>query len=121
MSARLGVPVTPADSPEALVRAAQVVVTTTPSTRPLIRADWLHPGLHITAMGTDLPGKQELDAQILRRADLVVCDTIQQCLIGGELQHMAQPAFSATCSNWAPSPPAPVRRHAQTMRSACAT
>ena len=90
MSARLGVPVTPADSLEALVRSAQVVVTTTPSTRPLIRADWLHPGLHITAMGSDLPGKQELDTQILHRADLVVCDTIQQCLVGGELQHMAQ-------------------------------
>lgn len=89
MSERLNVSVEPAASLEALMRASQIVVTTTQSTAPLILADWLHTGLHLTAMGADLPGKQELEPEIIRRADLVVCDTRAQCDIGGELQHMA--------------------------------
>jgi len=76
------------DSPETLVRESQIVVTTTPATAPLISADWIEPGLHITAMGADLPGKQELDPRILQMADLVVCDSIAQCRVGGEVQHI---------------------------------
>lgn len=87
MSQVLKVPVEAAD-PEQLVRAAQVVITTTASTTPLLRAAWLHPALHITAVGADFHGKQELDAEILRRAELVVCDSIPQCAIGGEIQHL---------------------------------
>ena len=97
MTATLGVPVTPADSLEDLTRASQVIVTTTHATSPLIRAEWVQPGTHITAMGSDLPGKQELDPALLQSADQVVCDSIPQCRIGGELQHadetkMKQPA-----------------------------
>lgn len=87
MQLRLGIEVRIADSLEELVHESQVVVTTTQSKQPLIRADWLHPGLHITAMGSDLPGKQELDAAVLGAADLVVCDRRSQCFVGGELQH----------------------------------
>lgn len=89
MTARLGVEVAVAKDAETLVRNAQTVVTTTPATEPLIATGWTRPGLHITAMGSDLPGKQEVDSEILRIADLVVCDTRAQCEIGGELQHMA--------------------------------
>ena len=87
MSDRLGIEVAAADSPEQLVRECQIVVTTTQSKSPVIEAQWLHPGLHITAMGADLPGKQELDAKILTAVDRLVCDRKTQCLIGGELQH----------------------------------
>lgn len=72
-----------------LVRESQCVVTTTPSREPLLRAEWLHPGLHITAMGSDLPGKQELEAEVLRRADLLVCDAVSQATRLGELQHVS--------------------------------
>ena len=89
MSQRLALSVEPCASLENLVRSSQILVTTTPSTEPLILADWVQPGLHITAMGSDLPGKRELDAGILQRADLVACDTLEQCQIGGELQHLA--------------------------------
>ena len=89
MGERLGVPVEAAASPEALVRESEVVITATPARAPLVDAAWLHPGLHITAMGSDLPGKQELDPDVLRRADLVVCDRRAQCLAMGELQHAA--------------------------------
>lgn len=88
MSERLGISVEPCLTPEEVVRNAQIVVTTTPATKPVVKADWLHDGLHITAMGSDLPGKKELESGVLDRADLVVCDVIDQCRIGGELQHL---------------------------------
>jgi ornithine cyclodeaminase len=55
----------------------------------MISAEWLHEGPHIAAIGADLPGKQELGVRILVNADVMVCDTLEQCQIGGELQHMA--------------------------------
>ncbi len=68
MSERIGVPVKPCPSVEELVKTAQIVVTTTPATGPVIMADWLHRGLHITAIGSDLPGKQELHSDgVIRR------------------------------------------------------
>ena len=88
MEERLGVPVHVAKTAEEVVRESQCVVTTTPAQEPLIRAEWLHPGLHITAMGSDGPGKQELDPEVLRRADHLVCDRVSQCEVAGELQHL---------------------------------
>jgi ornithine cyclodeaminase len=72
---------------EEAVRGADVLITVTPSRAPLVRAAWLAPGLHITAVGSDAPGKQELDAACLERADLVVADRIAQCAAFGELAH----------------------------------
>lgn len=88
MGESLGLPVE-ATTPEALVRESELVITTTPARSPIVDAAWLHPGLHITAMGADLPGKQELDSDVLRRAERVVCDRLEQCLAMGELQHAA--------------------------------
>ena len=89
MSESLGLPVE-ATTPEALVRESELVITTTPARSPIVDAAWLHPGLHITAMGSDLPGKQELDPEVLRSADRVVCDRREQCCAMGELQHAAE-------------------------------
>jgi ornithine cyclodeaminase len=87
MSQSLGLPVRPVDRVEALVHASEVVVTTTPSTTPLIEADWLHAGLHITAMGSDAEHKNELAPAVLARADCYVCDRRSQALTLGELHH----------------------------------
>jgi ornithine cyclodeaminase/alanine dehydrogenase-like protein (mu-crystallin family) len=46
------------------------MVTATPARTPRIVADWLHPGLHITAIGSDAADKNELHPDVLRRADL---------------------------------------------------
>ena len=70
---------------EDVVNKADVLVTATPAQKPLIRRDWLHPGLHITAMGSDAPEKNELDPSILGKADLVVADSLSQCLERGEI------------------------------------
>jgi ectoine utilization protein EutC len=87
MSAELGVEIRKAASVEALVANSAVVVTTTPSREPYLQAQWLHPGLHLTAMGTDTEEKQELYPDVLARADLLVCDLASQCRRLGELHH----------------------------------
>jgi ornithine cyclodeaminase len=69
------------------VDAADVVITCTASTEPLVRAEWIAPGTHITAVGSDGAGKQELDPELLRRADVLVVDSLDQCRRLGELQH----------------------------------
>lgn len=87
MAEELGVEIRRAASVEEVVRGASVVVTTTPSREPYLAAEWLHPGLHITAMGTDTEEKQELDPEVLVKADLLVCDLVSQCRRLGELHH----------------------------------
>ena len=54
-----------------------VLVTTTPSTTPIIRSEWIHEGTHINAIGADAPGKEELDPALLRRAAVFVDDPVQ--------------------------------------------
>jgi ectoine utilization protein EutC len=86
LTALLGIPAEAVTDPAALVHEAQLVVTTTPSRQPLIQADWLHPGLHITAMGSDQPGKTEIDPAALMLADAFVCDRVSQSETSGELE-----------------------------------
>jgi ornithine cyclodeaminase len=76
-----------AATPEEVCRTADVIITATPAREPLVRAEWLRPGQHITALGSDSPGKQELDAACLARADLLVVDRLTQCAAFGELRH----------------------------------
>jgi ornithine cyclodeaminase len=68
-----------------LLKRCNLVVTCTPATRPLLESRYLRPGTHITAVGSDTPDKQELEAAILGRADVVVADSISQCRIRGEI------------------------------------
>jgi len=71
----------PADIPG----TCNLIVTCTPSKRPLLAAEQLRSGTHITAMGSDTTEKIELDPEILRKADIVVADSIRQCLTRGEI------------------------------------
>ncbi len=90
VAARLGIEVQAESDPERLVQQSQLVVTTTPSRSPILKAEWLHPGLHITAMGSDAPEKNELDPEIFARADRIVVDRFSQCATLGELRsHLA--------------------------------
>ena len=68
-----------------ILQTCNLVVTTTPATDPLLYAADLRTGTHITAVGSDTPTKQELDAAILAQADLVVADSIVQCRSRGEI------------------------------------
>lgn len=80
------VPVVVAETVEQAVADADIVVTATASRTALLRAEWLRPGTHVTAMGADFAGKQELHPDVLRRADVVVADRIDVCARVGELR-----------------------------------
>lgn len=64
-----------------------LIITATPSTSPLLSAGQIQNGTHITAMGSDTPEKNELDPKILQKADIVVADSVSQCLLRGEIHH----------------------------------
>jgi ornithine cyclodeaminase len=79
-----GLEIKAAQSIDDLVSQCNLIVTTTSARTPLIRADQVQKGTHITAMGSDDHGKQELEAGVLAKADLVVADSISQCVDHGE-------------------------------------
>ncbi len=87
LSKKLKISVAAVDTAEEAVDGADVVVTTTPSTDALVMADWLQPGQHVTAMGSDNAHKNELEPAALAKADLFVCDRQSQCATLGELHH----------------------------------
>jgi ornithine cyclodeaminase len=68
------------------VAGADAVVTTTPARAPILRAEWLRPGQHVTAMGSDQHGKNELEPGCLTRADRYVPDRQSQTRALGELR-----------------------------------
>lgn len=85
IAGRLGVRAETAAA-ERVVAESQLVVTTTPSRSPVLEASWLHPGLHITAMGADQAGKNEIAPEAIARATLYVCDRLAQVEKLGELR-----------------------------------
>ncbi len=68
-----------------ILKQCNLVVTTTPSKTPVLSSKDLRKGTHITAIGSDTPEKQEVDSRILRDADIVVADSIEQCMARGEI------------------------------------
>jgi ornithine cyclodeaminase len=82
-----GVRAVAADSPAEIAASAQLIVTATASRAPLLHGADIRAGTHISAVGSDSPGKQELDAEILRGASLLLVDSLDQCEKLGELQH----------------------------------
>jgi ornithine cyclodeaminase/alanine dehydrogenase-like protein (mu-crystallin family) len=84
-----GIDVEPVRDVRAATEGVDIVVTTTPSREALVGSDCVRPGTHITAVGADGQGKQELDVGLLQRAKVVV-DNTDQSLEIGELQHAAR-------------------------------
>ncbi|MBO6525225.1 MAG: hypothetical protein JJ971_15455 [Balneolaceae bacterium] len=74
-----------AKSTQELSRKTNYIVTTTSSNSPLLKAEDILPGTHITAVGSDTAHKQELDTEILKKADLVVVDSLSQSEERGEV------------------------------------
>ena len=72
------------ETAEEAVRDADIVVTTTPSTQPIVMDGWVSSGTHFNCIGADAPGKEELDPQILKRAKIVV-DDWEQASHSGEI------------------------------------
>jgi ornithine cyclodeaminase len=87
--------VAPASSPAEIALDCRLIVTATASREPLLRAGDIQPGTLISAIGSDSPGKQELDPEILRSAALLLVDSRRQCEKLGELQHAPDQAGRA--------------------------
>ncbi len=80
----LGFNVQTTQNPEDITSSCNLIVTCTPSKEPLIFADQIRKGTHITAIGSDTPEKQELDSAIIKKADRLIVDSIEQCMSRGE-------------------------------------
>src|SRR5579859_338848 len=78
MAARLGIPTTAADRPEAAAEGQDVVITATTAREPVLRGAWLSPGAHVNAVGSNLLTKREVDEETIQRSQLVVIDSIEQ-------------------------------------------
>jgi alanine dehydrogenase len=78
MSARLKVPVRSAANAEEAVRDADIVITSTTSTNPVVEGRWLKKGTHINAIGANFPQKRELDAEAIERCDVIAVDSREQ-------------------------------------------
>jgi alanine dehydrogenase len=97
MTASLGVPVTAVQTAEEAVRDADIVITSTTATNPVVEGRWLKSGAHINAIGANFPQKRELDAEAVRRCDLIAADSRQQSREeAGDLIHV----FGDDASQW---------------------
>jgi ornithine cyclodeaminase/alanine dehydrogenase-like protein (mu-crystallin family) len=67
-----------AESVESAVRNADIVVTATSSAEPVLEDSWIAPGTHLNAMGSNQARRRELPGDLVRRADLIVADSIEQ-------------------------------------------
>jgi len=80
-----GIPVTAEADPARACRGADIVVTTTPAERPILSSDWIEPGTHVTAMGSDSEHKTEIAPGLVARARYVA-DRLSQTRRLGELR-----------------------------------
>lgn len=79
--------ITIAQTPEEVAATSNLIITSTPSTSPLLFSHNIRKGTHITAVGSDTPNKQELDVQIFKIADKIYVDSKAQCSLYGETYH----------------------------------
>lgn len=77
--------ITVEDDLEQSASRSNLIITTTSAKEPILKSDWIQPGTHITAVGSDTHEKCELDFKILAKADVIVADSIEQNLIRGEI------------------------------------
>lgn len=76
-----------ANSCKDLAAVSEIIVTTTPSRKPLLKFEWIKKGTHITAMGSDAEQKNELDPAMINLCDKYIPDNQSQTSILGELNH----------------------------------
>ncbi|MEU1629454.1 NAD(P)-binding domain-containing protein [Streptomyces sp. NPDC020096] len=87
----------PASAQEAT--AADVIITTTPATAPVLDAAQVREGTHVTGIGTDMPHKNELPSALFHRARLIATDDHAQCLDHGDFGHAVRAGTAAQDSD----------------------
>ena len=96
MRQKLTAEIVPTGSAKEAVKNSEVIVTATTSTSPLVKTEWVGKGMHITAMGSDSPEKQELETGVLGIADKIVVDSVEQCVRLGEVHHAVEDGTIST-------------------------
>ena len=81
MSEKLGIEVAQAESAEECVRNSDIVITMTTTRSPVLLGDWLEPGMHVNAAGSNHWIRQEVDDNVIRRSDRIVVDSIEDAKI----------------------------------------
>ncbi len=79
MSAQLSIEVTPVDRPQEAAEDLPIVVTATTSAEPVFDGSWLAEGAFVAAVGSNWLKRAEIDSKVVRRADNIVCDSIEAC------------------------------------------
>lgn len=74
-----------ADAMGEAVSSSDMIVTTTPSRSPIVKAGWVKPGTHLSCIGADMSGKQEIESTIFKNA-VIVCDDYAHCMEVGEME-----------------------------------
>lgn len=87
-----GVSFIPVENLAESVGEADIIITITRATKPIIRREWVRPGTHLSCIGADMPGKEEVDPAILRDAVIYV-DDVEQCVHAGECELAIQGGF----------------------------
>ena len=83
----LNIDINISESCEDLASSSDIIITTTPSKKPLLEFDWIKKGTHITAMGSDAEQKNELHPAMIKLCDKYIPDNQPQTTILGELHH----------------------------------
>jgi ornithine cyclodeaminase/alanine dehydrogenase len=79
MSARLAIDVEPVDRPQEAAEELPIVVTATTSAEPVFDGNWLAEGAFVAAVGSNWLKRAEIDVTAVRRADNIVCDSVEAC------------------------------------------
>lgn len=97
MTLKLGLRIEATKSLEEVASAADILVTATTASQPIVKGEWLKPGTHINAIGANFPHKRELDAAAVSRADVIFVDSLEQSKTeAGDLIH----AFESNAARW---------------------
>ncbi len=70
---------------EKAVGSSEIIITATPSRKAMIKKEWVQPGTHLSCIGADMEGKQEIDEQLFKDS-IVVVDDIGQAINVGETE-----------------------------------
>lgn len=97
---RLGIDVTACTDVATATAEADIIVTTTPSTEPILLAEHLRAGQHVTAMGSDAEHKNEIDPQVFASGLHYFCDRLAQTRLLGELHHAIEKQLVAATAEF---------------------
>jgi alanine dehydrogenase len=78
MTMLLRTPVVAVPSPEEVARGSSIIVTATTSHEPVLNGEWIEPGTHINAAGSNFLSKAEIDVETIRRSSVIAVDSIEQ-------------------------------------------